>query len=238
MPKNVDLTLGKLESLLHMADLIRGVDSRMELQTIAVLLYVARRTYGNEFGSTGITMEEIANALGIAQSSCSRNVSKLSDKILNPPREILERAAKKRRPPTRAELKPKFGLGLLSTEDDPIERRRKVVFLTPMGHRFVNKLMDYAIAAQPSEMATRKARLDNSADAKRLMEFQERELSRNFQRLEKLENDFKEQLDSIRKEIKERKSENFIPYSELLKKGLLSSGYGYEGANVRTKKKK
>ena len=40
MPEGVkDLTKGKLESLLHIVDLVRGLDSRMEAQSLAVFLY-------------------------------------------------------------------------------------------------------------------------------------------------------------------------------------------------------
>ena len=53
MPEGVkDLTKGKLESLLHIVDLVRGLDSRMEAQSLAVFLYVARRTSGNDFAIT------------------------------------------------------------------------------------------------------------------------------------------------------------------------------------------
>jgi DNA-binding MarR family transcriptional regulator len=222
--KGVNAAIGKLESLLHIVDLVRGVDTRMEAQTLAILLYVARRTETGS-GHAGITMEEIATELGIAQSSCSRNVTKLSDNILNPPREVLERAANKRRPPTKEELKPKFGLGLLATEDDPYERRRKIVYLTPMGHRFVNKLMDYTVASLPMSMDERRYRLKQNAKAgyerlekqQRLMEAQTREMSMNLNRLKKLEATLATQLSGIRSELKERSTKNVVPYSKILK---------------------
>ena len=116
MPEGVkDLTKGKLESLLHIVDLVRGLDSRMEAQSLAVFLYVARRTGGNDFGNTGVTMDDIATDLGIAQASVSRNVMKLSDKLINNPRDVLDRAAQRRRPPSKRALKARFGLGLMTT---------------------------------------------------------------------------------------------------------------------------
>ena len=78
-----DLTKGKLESLLHIVDLVRGLDSRMEAQSLAVFLYVARRTGGNDFGRTGVTMDDIGTDLGIAQASVSRNVNETVDQLIN-----------------------------------------------------------------------------------------------------------------------------------------------------------
>ena len=103
----------------------------------------------------GITMDEIATEIGIAQSSISRGVLKLSDGILNPARDTLEKAAKKRVAPTREQLKPKYGIGLLYTQDDPTERRRKVVFLTPMGERIAHQLADYTVASYPMDATPR-----------------------------------------------------------------------------------
>ena len=40
--KIIDRWLGKLESLLHIVDRVRALDSRMEVTTLTCLLYVAR----------------------------------------------------------------------------------------------------------------------------------------------------------------------------------------------------
>ena len=243
MPKGVeDLTIGKLESLLHIVDLVRGLDSRMEMQTLAIFLYVARHGRNNR----GITMEEIANEVGIAQSSCSRGVMKLSDGILNPPGEVLDRAAKRRRPPSREALKPKYGIGLLLTQDDPYERRRKIVYLSPMGERIASKLMDYTVASRPMSASERKNRLKEIKEGKdihkqtRLMEYEQKYMTENMRRLEQLHEDFSKQLDSISKELKEREKQSSVPFTELLKEKNFptSSGYMREGANVRSIKKK
>ena len=224
MPEGVkDLTKGKLESLLHIVDLVRGLDSRMEAQSLAVFLYVARRTGGNDFGNTGVTMDDIAIDLGIAQASVSRNVMKLSDNLINNPRDVLDRAASRRRPPSKRALKARFGLGLLSTEDDPMERRRKIVFLTPKGARVADKLMDYVISSMPISMAERRRRvsdkryIERAESDYRINEMQQRQAAQNLKKLQELEAQFKKQLDSIKDELEKRKAEEFVPYSELLK---------------------
>ena len=140
------LALGKLESLLHIVDIVRGIDNRMEAQSLAIFLFVARHEY---MDNRGLLMEFIAKQLGLSQSSVSRNVLKLSDNILNPARDVLEKAAMRRRPPRKSELKAKFGLGLLQTEDDPYERRRKIVRLTPKGKRLAGTLMQMVVASRP-----------------------------------------------------------------------------------------
>lgn len=240
MPKGVqDLTIGKLESLLHITDIIRGLDSRMEMQTLAIFLYVARH---NRRG--GITMDEIANEIGIAQSSISRGVMKLSDGLVNPPREVLDRAAKRGKRPTREALKPKFGIGLLYTQDDPYERRRKIVFLSPMGDRIANKLTDYTVASLPMSADERKARVRDMKEGKevhkqkRVMEYEEKYMSENLQRLEELQHMMQEQMESVKKELANRQRDSEMTFTELRKRGLLSSGYSQEGANVNTKKKR
>ena len=63
--KIIDRWLGKLESLLHIVDRVRALDPRMEVTTLTCLLYVAR--HGDE--RYGVPMEQIADDLGIAQSS-------------------------------------------------------------------------------------------------------------------------------------------------------------------------
>ena len=139
--KIIDRWLGKLESLLHIVDRVRALDPRMEITMLTCLQYVAR--HGDE--RYGVPMEQIADDLGIAQSSTSRNIAKLSEEIQNPAREVLDRAAKRGKPPTREALRPKLGMGLVYTVEDPNMRRRKNVFLTPAGKRFVNGLMYYTI---------------------------------------------------------------------------------------------
>ncbi len=88
----------------------RKFDADMPIQTAAMFLVVA----ANE----GITMKALGEELGISQSSCSRNVAALSKQHrLNKP-----------------------GLDLVYAEEDPVERRRKIVKLTPQGRRLAQAI--------------------------------------------------------------------------------------------------
>ncbi len=68
--------------------------------------------------SDGISVGELAERLGIAQSSASRNVAALS----------------------RWHSFGKAGLNLVQAQEDPRERRRKLVTLTDEGHAFLAEL--------------------------------------------------------------------------------------------------
>ena len=251
----LDRYFGKLESLLSIADQVRAMDSRMEIQMLVCLLYVAR--HEDEYGSAGMPMSKIAEALGLAQSSTSRNVTKLSEALLNPPGEVLERAAKKRRPPSREALKPKFGMGLLYTMDNPADRREKMVFLSPKGQRFVNRLSEYAIESETVSEEVRLSRLKRLRAAMderprdvekmqykyRLAEMESRNMLSNLQQLHELQEKFQMELAKIKEELtyrmkQDKVQEDMINKLNLKKKNLLSSGYMREGANVRTSKKK
>ena len=243
MPRGVEaenLTIGKFESLLHIVDIIRGLDARMEMQMLAIFLYVARHGMKRR---DGITMDEIATEIGIAQSSISRAVLKLSDGILNPARDTLEKAAKKRVAPTREQLKPKYGIGLLYTQDDPTERRRKVVFLTPMGERIAHQLADYTVASYPMDAKERRKRVRDMRRGKdvenmqRLSEYEEKYMHENFRRLEELQDQLKKQYESVRQELSYRTKDMNMTFSQLRKKNLLSSGFMREGANTKPRRK-
>lgn len=82
---------------------LRELDPWMGLQTMETFLVIAMRP--------GLTMQEIADATGLAQSSCSRNVALLSK---------WHRLGKP-------------GADLVVTYEDPVERRRKIVFLNEKG---------------------------------------------------------------------------------------------------------
>lgn len=102
-------------NLLRIIEEMRKFDSQLESQAIAIYFYVG--LYG---GQEGITMQDIAEALDLAQSSVSRNVMKLS--ITNRYRVS--------------------GIDILEAYEDPIERRRKLVRLTPKGKRVWKSLQD------------------------------------------------------------------------------------------------
>ena len=68
----------------------------------------------------GLSLKELANHAGVGMASASRYVSAFS-------------------PPKKAGAK---GLGLVSAEEDPEERRKKIITLTPKGRSFMNRLTE------------------------------------------------------------------------------------------------
>jgi DNA-binding MarR family transcriptional regulator len=90
---------------------LRSVDPYIPSQTAETLLVVAMRP--------GITMQQLSDATGLVQSSVSRNVAMLSK---------YHRLGKP-------------GYDLVEAVDDPRERRRKIVYLTPNGRKLVNQVM-------------------------------------------------------------------------------------------------
>ena len=64
----------------------------------------------------GMTMMDLSKAVGLGKSAVSRNVAKLSDE---------------------------FGKGLLTFREDLMDRRNKVVHLTPEGERTLRTLLHY-----------------------------------------------------------------------------------------------
>lgn len=90
---------------------LRSIDPFIPSQTVECLLVVAARP--------GITMGDLSEATGLAQSSCSRNIAALSK---------WHRLGKE-------------GYDLVEAVDDPRERRRKIIYLTQKGHKVVNRIM-------------------------------------------------------------------------------------------------
>ena len=103
----------KCSVLLKIVERFREVDAEMQAQSIAVLLKVAKH-------DLPIKMADIAEELGLSQSSVSRNVAYLGDW-------------------NRRKVQ---GHKLLEAYEDPAERRRKLVRLTAKGKRFVNSFTD------------------------------------------------------------------------------------------------
>lgn len=90
----------------------RKIYPDMQMQTAAVFVTIAL----NE----GITMKDLGQRCGLAQSTSSRNVALLSDKLRHD----------------------KDGYGLVVATEDPVERRRKIIKLTPRGKRVAASLCD------------------------------------------------------------------------------------------------
>jgi DNA-binding MarR family transcriptional regulator len=186
-------------------------------------------------------MEQIAEDLGIAQSSTSRNIARLSEnELLNPARDVLDRAAKRGKAPTRESLRPKFGMGLVYTVEDPNMRRRKNVFLTPAGRRFVNGLMDYTIESKVMNVDERLEKvkalrkdLGKSRDNDKVLyqyraqEAEARIVADNLQRLERMQDEFKFELAKIKEELSYR-------YKEVEKRSKMLSEISRERDRLKT----
>jgi DNA-binding MarR family transcriptional regulator len=100
----------QLGQLLAVVRVVRDLNPRMEMQDLETLLLVA--------ANPGCSPTDIEDKVGISNSAASRSAYRLS-----------------------AEVVPGSpGLGLLTIEVDPKDRRRKQLYLTPVGQRFVTKL--------------------------------------------------------------------------------------------------
>jgi len=101
-------------TLLKALDEFRKLDPVMPAQTMAHFLAVADRA------PEEISMGELAEAIGLSQSSTSRNIAYLGKT-----------------------WKPGVaGLDLVEAFEDPMERRRKLVRLTPKGKRVAESLRE------------------------------------------------------------------------------------------------
>lgn len=100
-----------LRQILDTVDTLRSeVDSEMPLQMVAVLLTIA--------AEEDVPMAEVARVTNLSQASISRNVAALG---------MIHR-------------KKKPGYGLVDAYEDPMERRRKLLRLTPKGRSLINKI--------------------------------------------------------------------------------------------------
>jgi DNA-binding MarR family transcriptional regulator len=108
-----DEHLPQVRLVFRVIEEIRKYDPELPTQTANTLLYIILHE-----GTPSCSMAGIAEALNLAQSSVSRNVSALSAVHRN------------RRP----------GMGLVETVIDPLERRRRIIRLTRKGREFVRDL--------------------------------------------------------------------------------------------------
>lgn len=89
----------------------RKLDNEIQAQTVQTFLAIAMDKRKN------VPMQDLAAIIGISQASASRNVSFFSNKH-----------------------KKHKGINLLSSSEDPEERRRKLVTLTNKGKAFYTNL--------------------------------------------------------------------------------------------------
>jgi DNA-binding MarR family transcriptional regulator len=99
-----------LNKLLNTFELFSEIDPNMQISTVMVYCYVARRP--------GCTQKDIETAFEMTNAAASRNVSYwTSMKFYNTP-----------------------GVGFLRREEDPTDRRYKILHLTDAGKRFLERL--------------------------------------------------------------------------------------------------
>lgn len=99
----------KLTKLTEVLEDFRNIYPEMPVQTMLVLLLIAQKD--------GIGVLRIGEALGIAQSSASRNVDVLGRGSVG-----------------------KEGLGLVEAGENPVNRREKLVKLTRRGEKLIESL--------------------------------------------------------------------------------------------------
>ena len=100
----------EVATVVHVLEAFRTLDPDLPIQYALSFMTIAQ--------SEGISIGELAERLGIAQSSASRNVAALS----------------------RWHSFGKAGLDLVQAQEDPRERRRKIVTLTDKGRAFLEDL--------------------------------------------------------------------------------------------------
>ncbi len=100
----------EIHRALQVIEEFRKIDPEMPIQQAAAFVFIVLHE--------GCTMKAVADALGMSQGSSSRNVAALSD------------WHRLKRP----------GAGLVKSEADPYEMRRKAITLTPKGTRVVTAL--------------------------------------------------------------------------------------------------
>lgn len=100
----------EVATVVQVLEAFRKLDPDLPIQYALSFMTIAQ--------SEGISIGELAERLGIAQSSASRNVAALS----------------------RWHSFGKAGLDLVQAQEDPRERRRKIVTLTDTGRAFLNGL--------------------------------------------------------------------------------------------------
>lgn len=105
-----------MAAMLDAIQVFRQVDSEIQAQTVAILLYIAVKR-------KPVLMQELSDALGISQASVSRNVAVWSN----------------------LHWKQKPGHNLVESWENPENRRQKFVDLTQKGRLFI-KMVERALS--------------------------------------------------------------------------------------------
>jgi DNA-binding MarR family transcriptional regulator len=113
-----------LRRALALTETLRQVNPELGVQTFAVFLVVALEP--------GLAILEVGDKLGLTQSAVSRNCEILSTE------KVRRRVTVKGK--TTEELQP--GLGLIEKRDNPMDKRRKELYLTAAGRKVVNAISD------------------------------------------------------------------------------------------------
>lgn len=112
------MTTKALHKLYRAVEEARKIDPEMQAHTLNIFLVVCMHP--------NVTMKDLGERLGVSQATMSRNIAALG------------KVHRLNRP----------GYDLCIAEEDPVERRRKVVNLTPKGKRVRDALVE--IMEQPS----------------------------------------------------------------------------------------
>lgn len=99
-----------IDTMLEFLEEFRNLDPDMPIQYATSFLYICRYE--------GLSIKELMDLIGLVQSSTSRNVAALAEwqKFEKP------------------------GLGLITTVEDPKDRRKKIIELSSKGKEVIGKL--------------------------------------------------------------------------------------------------
>jgi DNA-binding MarR family transcriptional regulator len=99
-----------INQTLRELEILSRIQVDMQLSTLRTLLFVAQRGQCNQ--------ADIENYLGISRASVSRNIAYW----------------------TKVKFNKNPGSGFLTTEEDPVDRRHKIIKLTYNGQLFIDRM--------------------------------------------------------------------------------------------------
>ncbi|WP_422048047.1 hypothetical protein [Shimia sp.] len=110
-----DETGTSLSKIIALGQRLSQFDVKMQISTALALIYVAKFQDRPE----GVTTADLQKWLGVSSAAASRNSYYWGDGTQD---------------------MPNAGFGLIRVEMDPMDRRKRVLRLTPRGEAFVNQL--------------------------------------------------------------------------------------------------